>query len=43
MANEKQHAHRLLDQLEPGQLAAVVHLASGDDEPAIALVVFGAR
>lgn len=26
MANEKQHAHQLLDQLDPGQLAAVVHL-----------------
>ena len=23
---DKQHAHRLLDQLGPGQLAAVVHL-----------------
>jgi hypothetical protein len=26
MAADKQHAHRLLDQLGPGQLAAVVHL-----------------
>ena len=26
MAADKQHAHRLLDQLEPGQLAAVVRL-----------------
>ena len=26
MANEKQHAHQLLDQLDAGQLAAVVHL-----------------
>jgi hypothetical protein len=26
MANEKQHAHQLLDQLDSGQLAAVVHL-----------------
>jgi hypothetical protein len=26
MAADKQHAHRLLDQLRPGQLAAVVHL-----------------
>ena len=26
MADEKQQAHRLLDQLDPGQLAAVVHL-----------------
>lgn len=26
MAANRQHAHRLLDQLEPGQLAAVVHL-----------------
>lgn len=25
-ANEKQQAHQLLDQLDPGQLAAVVHL-----------------
>jgi hypothetical protein len=25
-ANNKQHAHQLLDQLGPGQLAAVVHL-----------------
>ena len=26
MADQKQHAHKLLDQLDPGQLAAVVHL-----------------
>jgi hypothetical protein len=26
MSNEKQHAHQLLDQLDSGQLAAVVHL-----------------
>jgi hypothetical protein len=26
MATDKQHAHDLLDQLGPGQLAAVVHL-----------------
>lgn len=26
MATDKQHAHHLLDQLGPGQLAAVVHL-----------------
>jgi hypothetical protein len=26
MAADKQHAHQLLDQLGPGQLAAVVHL-----------------
>jgi hypothetical protein len=26
MAADKQHAHHLLDQLAPGQLAAVVHL-----------------
>jgi hypothetical protein len=26
MAADNQHAHRLLDQLGPGQLAAVVHL-----------------
>ncbi|HWB95171.1 MAG TPA: hypothetical protein VG672_00665 [Bryobacteraceae bacterium] len=26
MAPDKQHAHHLLDQLGPGQLAAVVHL-----------------
>jgi len=26
MAADIQHAHKLLDQLEPGQLAAVVHL-----------------
>ncbi len=26
MAADKQHAHNLLDQLGPGQLAAVVHL-----------------
>jgi len=26
MAIDKQHAHQLLDQLDPGQLAAVVHL-----------------
>jgi len=26
MANEKQQAHELLDQLDSGQLAAVVHL-----------------
>jgi hypothetical protein len=26
MAVDKQHAHHLLDQLGPGQLAAVVHL-----------------
>ena len=26
MATDRQHAHALLDQLEPGQLAAVVHL-----------------
>lgn len=26
MANEKQHAHQLLDQLDSGQLAAVIHL-----------------
>jgi hypothetical protein len=26
MAADKQHAHELLDQLGPGQLAAVVHL-----------------
>jgi hypothetical protein len=26
MATAKQHAHQLLDQLEPGQLAAVIHL-----------------
>ena len=26
MSNERQHAHQLLDQLEPGQLAAVIHL-----------------
>jgi hypothetical protein len=40
---DKQHAHRLLDQLDPGQLAAVGHLlevmvdpvaaAPPDDEP----------
>jgi len=26
MGTKKQHAHQLLDQLDPGQLAAVVHL-----------------
>jgi hypothetical protein len=26
MGSDKQHAHRLLDQLDSGQLAAVVHL-----------------
>ena len=26
MGTNKQHAHQLLDQLDPGQLAAVVHL-----------------
>ena len=26
MATDKQHAHQLLDQLGPGQIAAVVHL-----------------
>lgn len=26
LATDKQHAHQLLDQLDPGQLAAVVHL-----------------
>ena len=26
MATDKQHAHQLLDQLDSGQLAAVVHL-----------------
>jgi hypothetical protein len=26
MPTDKQHAHQLLDQLDPGQLAAVVHL-----------------
>jgi hypothetical protein len=26
MATKKQHAHQLLDQLDPGQFAAVVHL-----------------
>ena len=26
MGSDKQHAHQLLDQLDPGQLAAVVHL-----------------
>ncbi len=26
MASDRQHAHRLLDELGPGQLAAVVHL-----------------
>jgi hypothetical protein len=26
MANDRQQAHQLLDELEPGQLAAIVHL-----------------
>jgi len=26
VATDKQHAHQLLDQLDPGQLAAVLHL-----------------
>ncbi len=31
--SEKQHAHRLLDQLAPGQLAAVVHLLEAMVDP----------
>lgn len=33
MAADKQHAHELLDQLDPGQLAAVVHLLEALTEP----------
>jgi hypothetical protein len=46
MAADRQHAHRLLDQLGPGQLAAVVHLLetmvydedelTGEDHQAVA-------
>jgi len=34
MATDKQHAHQLLDQLGPGQLAAVVHLLETMVSPA---------
>jgi hypothetical protein len=33
MAADKQHAHRLLDQLAPGQLAAVVRLLEATVSP----------
>jgi hypothetical protein len=33
MAPDKQHAHQLIDQLDPGQLAAIVHLLQVMTDP----------